>query len=117
MNERRKNARMRSYLGGRVTFGDGCCVTACVVRNYSEGGALLDLTNAATMPSEFDLDIVAKDWQLPVRMVWRTKARMGVAFGVSKPRIVPIDMARRMRALEQTNESLRRRLSELGGVE
>jgi hypothetical protein len=100
-----------------MAFGHGCCVMTCVIRNYSEGGALLDLPNSGTTPSEFELEIVPKQQHVLARMVWRTPERMGIAFSEAKPGVVPIEMARRIRRLEQANDSLRQRLSEFGGTE
>jgi len=114
MNERRRSARLRSYLGGRISYGNGCCVTECLVRNYSEDGALLDLTNTEAMPSEFQVDVPCKDVQVQARMIWRTERRMGIAFAEPEHVVLPLGLARRMRTLEQTNDDLRRRLNELG---
>jgi hypothetical protein len=117
MLERRKHARMRSYLGGKISYGSGSCVMNCLVRNFGEEGALLDLSNTGAMPSEFDLDIVRKDARMHARMVWRTAERMGVRFVAPEDAPIPFGLGRRIRQLEGANDALRRRLSQLGGSE
>jgi hypothetical protein len=108
---------MRSYLGGRISYGNGSCVVDCLVRNYSEEGVLLDLSNIATMPSSFDLDIVRKDVRMHAQMVWRTVDRMGVRFVAPEDAPIPFGLGRRIRQLEGANDALRRRLGQLGASE
>jgi hypothetical protein len=114
MHERRRSARVRSYLGGRISYGNGCCVTECLLRNYSAGGALLDLSSTEAMPSDFALQVAAKDAEVQAHMVWRTEQRMGIAFSAPGAVVLPFALARRLRALEETNEALRQRLGEGG---
>ncbi|HVV91986.1 MAG TPA: PilZ domain-containing protein [Hyphomicrobiales bacterium] len=118
MLERRKHGRMRSYLGGRISYGNGSCVVNCLVRNYAEEGALLDLSSTGTMPSDFDLDIVRKDVRVHARMAWRTADRMGVRFvAATEAAPIPFGVGRRLRELESANDALRRRLGQLGAYE
>lgn len=112
MHERRRSARVRSYLGGRISYGNGCCVTECLLRNYSASGAMLDLSSTESMPSDFALQVAAKDAQVQARMVWCTERRMGIAFSAAGGVVLPFALARRLRALEETNAALRQRLGE-----
>ncbi len=114
MIERRKAQRLRSLLGGRVSFNQSHSTLDCVVRNLSEDGALLQVSDAVALPASFDLEVAKHQRSYIARIRWRDGERVGVAFE-SQPaaEIVPLDMARRLKHCEQTNARLKARISQL----
>jgi hypothetical protein len=79
-NRRRANRR-RVYKGARITFQDA--QRRCIVRNLSEGGAMLDVTLTApgaciphVVELVFDVDMVRR----LCHVVWREGERLGVQF-------------------------------------
>jgi hypothetical protein len=70
--------RRRVFKGAVITFG----VTGvdCIVRNMSNGGAALDIANAAMVPPTFKLAITADDFNARCRVVWNNGQRVGIAF-------------------------------------
>lgn len=112
--ERRKQQRLRSLLGGRVSFNQKHCTLDCVVRNVSEDGALLMISDSVALPNAFDLDIARHQRSYVARIRWRDGERVGVAFEApSSGEIVPLDMARRLKHCEQDNARLKSRIRQL----
>jgi hypothetical protein len=115
MQERRKLARNRTFLGGVIAFNRRSSTMNCLVRNLSLGGAKISFTNTATVPDEFDLTIKQKGRALLARMVWRKADEAGIIFlnenVAGAP--IPLDWARRLRDCEADNAALRRRVADL----
>jgi hypothetical protein len=78
MIEKRASQRHRVLKGATITFG-GLGV-ACTVRNLSAGGAAIDLSAPAVLPSSFTLLIECDRLVRRCRPVWRDEHRIGVAF-------------------------------------
>jgi hypothetical protein len=119
MQERRKLARNRTFLGGVIAFNHRKSTMDCLVRNISAGGAKISLTNTATIPDKFDLTIKQKGRALLARIVWRKADEAGIVFlsenVAGAP--IPLDWARRLRDCEADNAALRRRVAQLSTAE
>ena len=76
--ERRRERRSRTFLGGRLSFNQGRSA-ACLVRNLSPDGALLELPEGTPIPTEPDLYIRLRDQSFKAAVVWRRGDRTGVA--------------------------------------
>lgn len=112
--ERRRAPRLRSLLGGRVSFNQRNSTLDCVVRNLSEDGALLVVSDAVALPNAFDLDIARQQRSYIARIRWRHGERVGVAFETQPAAdIVPLDMARRLKHCEENNARLKSRIRQL----
>lgn len=115
MSERRTSLRARTILGGVISFNKRRSTLDCAVRNFSERGARLEFTNTAILPDQFDLTIARKDVTYRVRTVWRGEDTAGVVFIDEDEHgaVIPLDWARKLKALEARNAALRRRVAEL----
>jgi len=114
MSERRKELRSRTLLGGVIAFNERRSTLDCSVRNFSERGARIEFTNIALLPDTFDLTVVRKQTTFRASTVWRTHAAAGVRFiDACASAIVPLDWARKVKALEAQNEALRQRATQL----
>ena len=112
--ERRKAQRLRSLLGGRVSFNQSHSTLDCVVRNLSDDGALLLVSDAVALPNAFDLEIARKQRSYTARIRWRDGERVGVAFETQPgAEIVPLDIARRLKHCEDNNARLKIRIRQL----
>jgi hypothetical protein len=116
MQERRKEGRSPSYLGGQITTDRKLIAVDCIVRNTSGAGARLVVSSATLLPDTFELHIPRKNSAARVRARWRNADHVGVqvvplAAGDSP---VPLELARRIKRLEAENAGLRRRLAEIG---
>ncbi len=108
--ERRREPRQRSLLGANITFARRHCAMDCVVRNVSEGGALVVFPHTAITPQEFSLTIPHRGETRSARIVWRRHDRAGVATSPMEEGEVPVEYAQRLRLLESENRRLRKRL-------
>ena len=114
MQERRKDQRSPSYVGGHITTDRKLISIDCVVRNTSGAGAKLVVPNATLLPEVFELHVPYRNSAYRVRACWRRLQDVGVEIlpleAAEAP--VPFAMARRLKQLEAENAGLRRRLME-----
>lgn len=80
MSERRQKVRKRTFLKGRILFNKGASSMDCLIRDLSEAGARLELSETSTLPDVFDLFIPQKDATLRTSLRWRRDEMVGVAF-------------------------------------
>ncbi|MDI3468134.1 MAG: hypothetical protein OJF62_000197 [Pseudolabrys sp.] len=80
MEDRRRDPRSRSLLGGRIVFNDRRSVVECVVRNFSSSGANLQVDSTAGIPNRFDLVLDGEDCERPCQAIWLSDNRVGVEF-------------------------------------
>jgi hypothetical protein len=110
LTERRKEQRLKSLLGGRISFGRRQSTMDCIVRNFGPHGALVVFPHTSLTPSEFTLHIPCKGEAHSAKVMWRRQDRAGVTLSDMEKMEVPIDTANRLRALELENRQLKRRL-------
>lgn len=121
MLERRRHDRSRAFQCGTLAHRGHRAPADCVVRNLSEGGALLLVAEARRAPSEVDLDLSRGGTWRPARVVWRTEAAMGVAFlpnmapAPSRPsaEVVSLDAERRARPVRSAEDRLAERIAQV----
>jgi len=85
MIEKRTFPRHRVLKQGTIAFRGGGGID-CMVRNLSLGGARLDIINPVGLPSSFTLMIATDRFARRCHPVWRSEARIGVAFDESAER-------------------------------
>lgn len=83
--ERRAHPRHKVYKGARAVFSAEWAGVNCIVRDVSSAGARLYCEEAALLPSRFQLVLTADREMCDVRVVWRSRNLLGVAF-LSPPR-------------------------------
>lgn len=110
MAERRREHRQKSLLGGSIQFARRHSAMDSVVRNISEGGAMIVFPHAAITPREFNLHIRHRDETHAAKVVWRLHDRAGVTLSAIEAGEVPVEYAQRIRLLETENRRLRKRL-------
>lgn len=79
MEEHRSIPRRRVLKAATISFHGGAI--SCAVRNFSEHGALLDVTSPIGIPDTFSL--VMEGGSRHCRVVWRKEKRIGVRFTAS----------------------------------
>ncbi|MGB9366638.1 MAG: diguanylate cyclase [Xanthobacteraceae bacterium] len=80
MMERRNENRSRTLLAGKIAFNGRRSVIDCIVRNLSDNGACLQITNSAGMPTTFELVLEGEARGRSCKLVWLTDTRAGVEF-------------------------------------
>ncbi|HEV7259774.1 MAG TPA: PilZ domain-containing protein [Bosea sp. (in: a-proteobacteria)] len=118
MSEQRRNARLRALLGARACYNQRRVTVDCVVRNISEGGALLVVSDAVALPASFELEITQRRRSFNAQVRWRSGTRVGVSFETqaaddSAGPAQAADMASRLRIAERDNTRLRNRIDQL----
>lgn len=118
-DERRTLLRKRSFLQGRLYFNNRRSSLDCLVRDISNQGAKLKVSDSIAIPEFVELHIPNKDETYRAKVQWRTGFEIGVTFENDQeaPSIVPsagpADLLERVRRLEAEVASLHRKLNEL----
>src|SRR5437879_9570315 len=104
MQDRRKNARTRTYLGGVLAFQGRCATLDCTIRNLRDGGARITAEGSVILPEEFDLAVTRNDRAYRARLIWRSATEAGVALlDAAASGVVTLDVARKLSARDREN--------------
>ncbi|WP_426531422.1 PilZ domain-containing protein [Bradyrhizobium sp. McL0615] len=118
MLDRRQHPRNRVYYGGTVAFNARNSTLACVVRNFSRRGAKIEFENSAMLPDRVDFEIARRGLSCRAHLVWRDRNVAGLAFSHVQETVretsdvIPLDLARKLRATERANRQLQSRLDQ-----
>lgn len=123
-SEMRRDVRKRTFLKGVIEFNGGASSMDCLIRDLSESGARLELSETSMLPEMFDLRIQNKDAKFRATLRWRRDGYVGVTFDDLNRRPVAETAApagdasvsallRRVAELETENAALRSLLAKL----
>ena len=92
---RREMPRSRVRQPANVVFNGRQTVLDCTVRNRSETGALVRMSDWIALPRTFELDIAEHEQCLRVRQCWRRGDDVGVVFMTAEEcePAEPVDLA------------------------
>jgi hypothetical protein len=118
MKERRSSSRHKSFLQGRIYFNNRRATLDCLIRDLSEAGARLKLSEAVAVPEAMELYIPNREEVHRARVEWRNGDEIGVSFGeIASPSMASdlsqSDLAHRVQRLEDEVAGLRRLVNEL----
>jgi len=115
MQDRRRMVRDRVYYGGVLAFNARRSTFACVVRNFSAGGARVEFEGTPLLPDCLDFSIERRNLACRARLVWRGHRAAGLVFAdvPQTSDVISLDLARKLRDGERTNRLLRARLDQL----
>ncbi|MEH3116316.1 MAG: PilZ domain-containing protein [Methylorubrum populi] len=120
ISERRQEVRKRTFLKGRILFNKGASSMDCLVRDFSEAGARLELSQTNALPDAFDLYIPQKEATLRSNLRWRRDDAVGVAFEAQQQPAAPeppvAALLRRIAELEAENAALRSAVAAMGAA-
>jgi PilZ domain len=115
--DRRSGTRQKSFLQGRVYFNNRRSSLDCLIRDFSDHGARLKVSDSVAMPEVVELHIPTKDEAYRARVQWRAGGEVGLAFDAPEdsPSIVPggSDVLARVHRLEAEMATLQRKVNEL----
>ncbi len=77
---RRNEVRTRVFHHGSAVFNGRQSVMACTIRNWSQTGALVRMSDWIALPDTFELAVTDRGETLRVRQCWRRGDDVGVAF-------------------------------------
>jgi hypothetical protein len=114
-SERRNAGRQKSFLRGVIYYNNRRNAVDCLVRDISQTGARLILSDAVSIPDVVDLFIPQKDQTLRSQVHWRHGQEIGVAFAQSGTAAQPADgeLAALVAKLEVEIAALKRMLKRL----
>lgn len=87
MDEKRAVLRRRTYHDARLSSQDGIAWANGVVRNLSEGGALVESVSGS-IPDTLDIQLPQSGFRSRARVVWRKGPRAGLRFEAPPVRVV-----------------------------
>jgi PilZ domain len=126
MDERRTSRRHKSFLRGVVYFDKRRSETACLVRDLSEEGARIVLSQTITIPDVIELQIPQREQTVSARVQWRRADEVGLSFCKPETATTPREdqLIKRIAELEAEIITLQRTIKRLkrdsngdGGIE
>jgi PilZ domain-containing protein len=124
MDERRASRRHKSFLRGVVYFDKRRSETACLVRDLSEDGARIVLSQTITIPDIIELQIPQREQVVAARVEWRRADEAGLSFCKAEMPTTPREdqFLKRIAELEREIAALQRTIRRLkrdgdGGIE
>jgi hypothetical protein len=78
--ERRTFARQRSVMRGRIYYDNRSLTADCLVRDVSDKGARLELSENVAIPDLIELYIPKREETHNARVQWRHENEVGVAY-------------------------------------
>ena len=109
--DKRQSRRQRVFQKGQLVLA-GSHSIECVLKNWSETGALISVQGVAALPENFILSVPQRSVRIPVRIAWRGDDQIGVQFVVA----AASNSAPRAGDLEAEIERLRARIREMERV-
>jgi hypothetical protein len=121
MIERRALIRHKTFIKGRIYFNNRLTSMDCIVRDVTEKGARLQVSESVALPDAFELYLPNKDEHFRAQAQWRKGDQLGISWtpdsafrhkaeggGYSERAL-----ADRIARLEQEVAALQRRLDDL----
>jgi len=112
ISERRTAPRQKAFLRGKLYYGNRLNVADCLIRDMSDQGARVIVSDALALPDELELHVLQKDQNCLVRVVWRRGQEMGLAF-VRAVQSQPDELTARLARLEEEIANLKRIVKKL----
>jgi hypothetical protein len=116
MNDRRHSQRLKSFLQGLVYIDKRRGAMSCVIRDLSETGARMILSETVAIPEVVSLHIPQKDETYRARVTWRHGDEVGLSFSAADNGFDQADagdLAKRVSQLEVDIALLRRMIRRL----
>jgi hypothetical protein len=80
MSERRQLPRQKSFLRGCLYFNNGRASATCLIRNISDRGARILISQTLNIPDIVDLYVTQKAQTIRARVEWRRDDELGLCF-------------------------------------
>lgn len=114
MNENRIAERTRTFLKGRIEYSNGQVSMECLIRDLSESGARVAVSESVTLPDHFRLFLPKTNRWVNAQTRWRRGGLIGVSFDTeSVESSAASEGDAKMRELETEVKRLRLLLEEI----
>ena len=115
MQDQRKIARPKVMFGGVAETGQHGTTMDCVVRNFTEQGACIEIKRGVRLPEQVNLAVARKGRSFLAEVIWRQANMVGLAFRTMFTEQPENDLDARLRRSEQKKRELQRRINQLLG--
>ncbi len=78
--DRRRSARQKNFLRGRIFFNNRDLSVECLIRDLSETGARVIVSDAVSLPSTVEFSVPQKNRTWQARVGWRHRDEAGLSF-------------------------------------
>jgi hypothetical protein len=113
MQDRRQSGREKVYFGGVAEINERGSTMDCVVRDFSDRGACVEIDATAQLPEKLTLNIPRKGHLYLADLIWRHANRVGVAFRTMVMDPQADDFDERLRRSQIKQRQLKARIKEL----
>ena len=76
----RRSKRIKCSKAGRVYFNEGTSSEYCIMRNFSDHGAMVQLKNPQYLSQEVELELIHEGVQVLCHVIWQNSDTLGLAF-------------------------------------
>ena len=80
MIERRALIRHKTFIKGRIYFNNRLSSMDCIVRDVTEKGARLQVSESVALPDTFEIYLPNKDEHFRAQVQWRKGDQLGVSW-------------------------------------
>lgn len=115
MQDRRQAVRDKVIFGGVAETGEHGATMNCVVRNFSEQGACIEIDRGARLPEQVNLAVARKGRSYLAEIIWRQADKVGLVFRTMFTEPAESDLDERLRRSEKKKRELQRRIKQLLG--
>ena len=85
MNERRSLGRHKTFIKGRIYFNNKLSSMDCIVRDVTNSGGRLEVSESVALPDSFELYFPNKDEHFRAQVEWRKGNNLGVSWSPEQP--------------------------------
>jgi hypothetical protein len=85
MKDRRTLLRHKTFIKGRIFFNNGLSSMDCIVRDLTEGGSRLEVSETIALPDVFELYLPNKDEYFHAKVEWRKGDSLGISWASEQP--------------------------------
>jgi len=123
MIERRSLVRHKTFIKGRIYFNNRRSSMDCIVRDVTNKGGRLEVSESVPLPDAFEIYMPNKDEYFHARVQWRKGGNIGVSWSSEQTSRAPTEsggrmerpIADRVTKLEHDVAILQKRLDSLQG--
>src|ERR1700683_3806852 len=85
IKDRRSLVRHKTFIKGRIYFNNGLSSMDCIVRDLTEGGSRLEVSETVALPDVFELYLPNKDEYFHAKVEWRKANSLGISWAPEQP--------------------------------
>lgn len=116
--ERRRSARKKTFLKGKVYYNHRLSSLDCTIRDFSDYGARLQFAAPVSLPDAVELEVPSREQTLKAHIRWRRDDEVGVSldetYAEGGPELVGGgELSQRVAALEREMTKLHKLVNDL----